>query len=126
MVGLRWLRLWQACGRRRARFPGDHWRPLIGNGVRHAGGQSRGVWASYRRGSGHRRRARHTVEPTRARSVRGCGQSAFPSASRGRTRGGLLLLMSKLLFSCPNVCMLAKIPCKVSSLLQILSFLCES
>jgi hypothetical protein len=84
------------------------------------------VWASYRQGREHVRRARHAVEPTGARGMRGRGQSVFPSASQGRTRGGLLLPRSKCQFSGPNVCILAKIPCKVSSLLQILSFLCES
>jgi hypothetical protein len=125
MAGLRWPRFWRACGQRRARFPDNHQRPVVGKGGRRAEGQSRGAGASYRRRRGHGRGARHAVEPTKARGVRGHGQSAFPSASRGRTCGGLLLPMSKHLFSCSNVCILAKISCKVSSLFQILSFLCE-
>jgi hypothetical protein len=28
VAGIRWPRLWQACGRCRARFPGDHRRPF--------------------------------------------------------------------------------------------------
>jgi hypothetical protein len=46
-----------------------------------------------------------------ARGMHGRGQGAFTSASRGRTHGGLLLLLSKRLFSCPNMYILAKIPC---------------
>jgi hypothetical protein len=53
-------------------------------------------------------------------------QSALPSVSRGRTRGGSLLLMSKHLFSCPSMPILARVPCSISSLLQILAFSCES
>jgi hypothetical protein len=68
--------------------------------VRRVGGQSRGAAASYKRGRGHQRGARHAVEQTGAHGVRGRGQSVFPSVSRGQTCGGLLLPMSKRLFSC--------------------------
>jgi hypothetical protein len=60
------------------------WRSLVSSrqqGVRHAEGQGRGAGASYRRRSRHGRGARHAVEQTKAYGVRGCGQSAFPSAS---------------------------------------------
>jgi hypothetical protein len=91
-----------------------------------AGGQGRGARASHKRGLEHGLRARRAVEPTVARGVHGHGQSALPSASRGRTRGGSLPPLSKRLFSCPNVHISARIPCWVSSLLQIHCFPCES
>jgi hypothetical protein len=71
-----------------------------------------------------RAEARRAVEPTVARGVR--GQSTLLSVSRDRTRGLSLLLLSKRLFSYPSVPILARIPCRVSSLLQILAFLCVS
>jgi hypothetical protein len=66
------------------------------------------------------------VEPTGARGVHGHGQSMLPSASHGQTHGGSLLPLSKRLFSCPNGHISTRILCRVSSLLQILSFPCES
>jgi hypothetical protein len=86
----------RACGRRRDRFPGDHWCLAIGEGVRHAEEQGRGAGPSYRRGCGHG----HVIVLTDARGVRRRGLGVFPGANRGRTRGGLLLLLSKHLFSC--------------------------
>jgi hypothetical protein len=116
----------RACVRRRAQVSGDHRRSGVGEGVRRARAQGQGAEASYRRGRGHEYEARRAVVPTEARGVHGSGQGMFPSASRGRTCGGLLLLLSKRLFSCLSMQILPRILCKVSSLLQILSFLCES
>jgi hypothetical protein len=56
----------------------------------------------------------------------GSVQCVLSVASRGQRRGGLFLLLSKCPFGHPNVQILAKIHYKVSSLCQILSFLCES
>jgi hypothetical protein len=64
-------------------------------------GKAEGLGLLYRRGHGHKCRARHA--PIGARGMRVRGQSAFLRASRGRTRGHLLLPMSKCLFSNPNV-----------------------
>jgi hypothetical protein len=48
MAGLQWLRLWRACEQRRARVPGDHRRPGIGEDVRRVEGQSQGAESSYK------------------------------------------------------------------------------
>jgi hypothetical protein len=128
VVRPRWPRLERDCGWRWARFSSDHRCSGLCKGARRAREQGRRVRQSYRRRHehGHGHRVGRAVVLTYARGVRGHGQGMFSSASRGRTCGGLLLPLSKHLFGCLNVQILPRIPCKVSSLCQILSLLCES
>jgi hypothetical protein len=65
------------------------------------------------------------VRPTSAQGTRGRYQCVLGANCRYRTHGDLFLPISKRMFGHSKVHISAKHPHKVSSLCQILSFLCE-
>jgi hypothetical protein len=93
----------------------------VRRGTEEATGKIAGHWGGlYSRGAGMvtGRPRMHRVR------VRACSECA-PSVSPRRTRGGLLLPGLNGRFDRLSVQILAKPPCTVSSLHQILPFLCE-
>jgi hypothetical protein len=101
---------------------GDRRHQGLGEGEGRAGEKGQGLELSYRCGVVMGVGSGRSMLGARV----GSDQCALGVASKDRTRGGLLLLLSKCLFGHANVQILVRIPCKVSSLRQILSFLCES
>jgi hypothetical protein len=96
MVGLRWLRLRRACGRRRAQVPGDHRCSGVDEGVRHAEGQGRGAYASYRR--------------RRGAGMRSCCPKLVACTGVVRARSRVLAVVEHMevcFCSCPSACLAA-------------------
>jgi hypothetical protein len=127
VAGLWWPKLWQACGRRRARYFSDYQCPAVVKKYGACGSVRKRGWGFFiGEGSGT-----------------GAVLGAWLSRSELVACAGAVRLRSRVpaavehvedhFFPCPSTCLAApsvhisaRIPCRFSSLLQILSFPCES